>query len=303
MIAAEAAGIPRVALFHMPEYLPGPNRPPGGFGLNPKGGSLGRIRDLLLTRMFTLITNRFLPRINAVRQEFHLTPLKSFADIYHQVDLRMIQTCKAFDFPIVPEPANVRYVGPVLEDPDWSHSAPVDGIVKSADPLVVVSLSSTFQNQRRTIENAITAIAGLPVKGLVTLGPSMAKERFAAANNVTIVPAIPHSQVFPLANAVVTHAGHGTLMRALAHGLPVVCLPMGRDQTDNAARIVHQGAGLKLSAKAGPHRIAAAINRVLNEPEFTRNAERLKGLILADTRSNQAVQELEKIAGVNSWIG
>jgi len=36
--------------------------------------------------------------------------------------------------------------------------------------------------------------------------------------------------VFPLADLVITHAGHGTLMRALSHGLPLVCLPMGRDQ-------------------------------------------------------------------------
>lgn len=32
---AEALGIPGVILFHMPEYLPGANRPPGGMGLSP----------------------------------------------------------------------------------------------------------------------------------------------------------------------------------------------------------------------------------------------------------------------------
>ena len=46
--------------------------------------------------------------------------------------------------------------------------------------------------------------------------------------------------MFPDAAAVVTHAGHGTIMRALAHGIPLLCLPMGRDQDDNAARVFAQ---------------------------------------------------------------
>lgn len=295
MIAAEALGIPRVALFHMPEYLPGPNRPPGGFGLNPKAGLTGRLRDRFLSSLFQHVTNRFLPRLNAVREQFNLVSMSSFMDVYHQADLRLIQTSQAFDLPILPLPANVRYVGPILDDPDWSEwdsqSFPVD----ETKPLVLLSLSSTFQNQRQTLENAIAAMADLPIHGLVTLGPSMAKERFQGADNVTIASALPHSKILPNASAVVTHAGHGTIMSALAHGLPLVCLPMGRDQTDNAARIVYHGAGLKLSAKAKPQQIADAIQQVLNDPGFARNARRLRDAILSDVSDNQAVWELENI--------
>ncbi len=296
MIAAEAHGIPHVVLFHMPEYLPGSNRPPGGFGLNPQTGHMGRLRDRLLSMVFKRVTNKFVPRLNAVREAFDLAPMNSFMDVYHQADLRLIQTSKAFDFPIAPAPANVRYVGPILDDPDWSDSAPMVLPSDGSKPLVVVSFSSTFQNQRQAIQRTITAMADLPVNGLVTLGPSMAKESFQASNNIEIMSSCPHSKVLPMASVVVTHAGHGTVMAALANGLPLVCLPMGRDQTDNAARIEHHGAGLKLSAKAKPQQIAQAISRVLNEPEFARNAQRLREHILADVEANQAVYELEKIA-------
>jgi len=295
LVAAEAYGTARVVLFHMPEYLPGPNRPPGGFGLIPRAGYVGRFRDRMLTILFNHATNKFLPRLNAVRKTFGLIPMKSVMDIYQQADLRLIQTCKAFDFPIVPEPENVRYVGPILDDPDW-----VDFELEclpngDSRPLVVVSLSSTFQNQRQTLVNMIEALARLPVRGLVTLGPAMARENFQTYDNVTVLPSIPHSKVFPKANIVVTHAGHGTVMRALAHGLPLVCLPMGRDQTDNAARIVHHGAGLSLSSNAKPHQITRAIKRVLNEPEFAHNAQHLKKSIISDVSANLAVKELEEI--------
>ena len=57
---------------------------------------------------------------------------------------------------------------------------------------------------------------------------------------------------------VVTHCGHGTVMRALSHGRPMLCLPMGRDQNDNAARVVARGAGLRLGADAAPPAIRSA---------------------------------------------
>lgn len=295
MIAAEAMGKPCVTLFHMPEYLPGPNRPPGGFGLNPGKGMIGRLRDRFLSSVFNRVTKPFLAEINRVRKLHDLAPMKSFADIYHQVDLRLLQTNKLFDFPIDPPPSNVRYVGPVLDDPDWAGELPFALAENTSNPLVVVSLSSTFQNQRQTLDNAILAMANLPVNGLVTLGPAMAKEVFNTSSNVTVVPHVPHSKVFPHAKVVVTHAGHGTVMKALSHGLPLVCLPMGRDQTDNAARIAYHGAGVKLSAKAKPREIAQAIIQVLNNPEFARNAQRLQEEILKDMKANQAVFELENI--------
>lgn len=296
MIAAEAYGIPHVVLFHMPEYLPGPNRPPGGFGLNPKEGILGKTRDRFLFMVFNRVTSKFLPRLNAVREHFDLAPMKSFMDVYHQADLRLMQTSKAFDFPISPAPKNVRYVGPSLDDPGWSDDPKGVLLGDSSKPLVVVSFSTTFQNQRQAIQRTVTAMADLPVNGLVTLGPSMAKEHFQTTKNIEIKSSCSHSKVLPMANAVVTHAGHGTVMAALSNGLPLVCLPMGRDQIDNAARIVGHGAGLKLSPNAKPHQIAQAINRVLNEPEFARNAMRLREHILADVGANRAVLELEELA-------
>ncbi len=296
LIAAEALGVPRVALFHMPEYLPGPNRPPGGFGLNPKAGALGRLRDRTMSWLFNGVTGKFLTQINTVRAQYGLSPVQAFMDLYHQAELRLIQTSEAFDFPITPAPANVRYVGPILDDPDWSGKEWLRLPNEGTKPLIVISLSSTFQNQRQTLENAIAAAGRLPVNGLVTLGPSMAKEMFHAPENVSIVPSCPHSKLFPKASVVVTHAGHGTIMRALASGVPLVCLPMGRDQTDNAARIAYHGAGIKLSAKAKSHHIAEAIEQVLYDPMYAKNARRLGETILADVEANRAVDELEAIA-------
>lgn len=299
LIAAEAMGIKRVALFHMPEYLPGPGRPPGGMGLLPSHSFMGRLRDKLLTSIFHRVMNQYLPPLNAVRKEFGLPACKSIVDIYHQADLRLIQTCKAFDAPIQPAPENVRYVGPVLDDPLWANSDIKLWPENDTRPLVVVSLSSTFQNQDSVLANILRAVSTMPVRCLVTLGPAMENVSFSIPDNVMVLPAFPHSKIFPQADAVVTHAGHGTVMRALAYGLPLICMPMGRDQLDNAALVAHHGAGLKLNKKAKPSKIRHSLQRVLNDPGFTNNAQHLQAKIVNDATAESASEYLEALGAKN----
>lgn len=298
LVAAEAAGIPRVVLFHMPEYLPGPGRPAAGPGFLPRTDLAGRLRDGVMTRLFLWQLRAYLPRFNDARRAFGLAPLGTAEELvgqYHAADLRLIQTSEAFDFPITPPPPNVRYVGPVLDDPDWAGAWRSPWPATDSRPLVVASLSSTFQNQRDLLQRIIAALGTLEVRGLVTLGPAMAGERFDIPENVVAVPSAPHARVFPHAAAIVTHAGHGTVMRALACGVPLLCLPMGRDQDDNAARVFARGAGLRLGRSAGPPRIAAAVRRLLHEPGLRTNAERLGGIIESDVAADRAVMELEAI--------
>lgn len=298
LVAAEAARIPRVVLFHMPEYLPGPGRPAAGPGFLPRADLAGRLRDALMTRVFLRLVGAQLAPFNDARRAFGLAPLRTARELvgqYHAADLRLIQTSQAFDFPITPPPPNVRYVGPVLDDPDWTGEWRSPWPEAAPRPLVVASLSSTFQDQRDLLGRIVAALGSLELRGLVTLGPAMAGERFDLPSNVVAVPSAPHARVFPHAAAVVTHAGHGTVMRALVHGLPLLCIPMGRDQDDNAARVVARGAGLRLRPSASPLRIAAAVRRLLDDPGFRASAERLGRIIAADAAADRGVAELEAV--------
>lgn len=299
LVAAEAAGIPRVVLFHMPEYLPGPGRPSAGPGFLPRNDLLGRLRDGLLAGFFFRVLRGYLGGFNELRRSFGLA---SFADerellgMFHTADRRLIMTSRDFDFPLDPAPANVRYVGPILDDPAWLEAAPALEPGDDSRPLVVVSFSTTFQNQRGALERVIAALGRLDVRGLVTLGPAMSTAEFDLPPNVTTVAGLPHSLIFPRAAAVVTHAGHGTIMRALAAGVPLLCMPMGRDQNDNAARVFHHGAGLRLKPTAGASKIASAVQRLLTEQRFRAKARTLGETIRRDAAEDRGVTELEELA-------
>jgi UDP:flavonoid glycosyltransferase YjiC (YdhE family) len=73
-------------------------------------------------------------------------------------------------------------------------------------------------------------------------------------------------------------------------------MPLGRDQLDNAARVAHHGAGLRLKPKASSEAIATAVKRVLDESSFRANAERLAAAIAAETAEDRAADELEELA-------
>ena len=89
------------------------------------------------------------------------------------------------------------------------------------------------------LQRAVTALGSLPVRALVTTGPAVDPEQIERPTGVTVVRSAPHREVLAHADVLVTHGGHGTVMKGLVAGVPIVCMPTGRDQPDNAARLAH----------------------------------------------------------------
>ena len=98
---------------------------------------------------------------------------------------------------------------------------------------------------------------------------------------------------------MVSHCGHGTTIKAMASGVPMVCIPMGRDQNDTAARVVHHGAGVRLSPRASAEKVRTAVARVLADDRFAQSARRLAAAIADPTSTSDAVTELEAVAGAH----
>ena len=121
----------------------------------------------------------------------------------------------------------------------------------------------------------------------------------ANPNCTTMQTVVALGPILREASVAITHCGHGTVMKALAHGVPMVCIPMGRDQNDTAARIVHHGAGVRLSPRSSATRIAAAAREVLDDPRFRENAQRMSRAIAEEARTTDVVAELEAVVNRN----
>ncbi len=235
MIAAQAAGLPVVALLPNIWVLPSKGTPPIGPGFALAKTFLGRSRDAAMVAVVNRLFRAGLPALNQAREQHGLAPLSSFYDQALGAERILVLTSKAFDYAAPTVPDNVRYVGPILDDPDWSGSWQPPWPEDNDDPIVLVAFSSTYQNQGPLLQRVITALSS-PVRGVVTLGQMLPSSEVKATSNVAVLSSAPHSMILPSASLVITHCGHGSTMRALTAGVPMVCIPMGRDQNDTAAR-------------------------------------------------------------------
>ena len=290
-IAAEAAGVPYAVLNPTINVVPAPGLPPFGRGFLPAAGEEDRERDRVAGEEGMAAWDAALPALNAARAEHGLEPLEHVLDQGRSAALVLVLTSAAFDL-AGDLPPVVKHVGPRLDDPDWAEpwAAPA-----GEDPLVLVSLSSDFMDQGDLLGRIVAALRGLPVRAVVTTGKGIDPADVPGGPNVQVVRSAPHAQVLEEAAAVITHCGHGTTIKALAAGVPLVCLPMGRDQLDVAARVVHRNAGVRLDASAEPEAIASALSEVLGEPGYREGAERIAAAIADETAEDRAVREIESL--------
>lgn len=293
---AESRGVPIALIMHTVNQLPTPGMPAPGPGFRPMRGPLGRLRDRVFGAMFLRIFASGMPAVNEARAALGLEPVSTVPDLLARADRVLVLTSRAFDYEASALPANVRYVGPQIEDPAWAEPWESPWEDGHPDPLAVVSLSTTPQGQEALLQRVADALAELPVRALVTTGPAVDPGSLRAAPNVVVRRSAPHSRVFGEAAAVITHAGHGTVIRALAAGVPLVCMPMGRDQPDIAARVVHHGAGVRLSPSASAGAIRKAVKRVLGDPAFRGAAERICRSIREEVARDEGIAELEALA-------
>lgn len=296
MVAAEAAGVPFVVLFPNIYPLPARGTSPFGLGFRPACSRLGRLRDRALNRIIEWQWDSHgLAELNALRTRYGLAPASHVFDQVRRASRQLVMTSPALDFGTT-LPDNARYVGPVLDDPRWSEAVswtPPAG----SDPLVLVAMSSTFQDQIGTLQRVIDAMGTLPVRAIVTAGPAVDVRTLRPVSNVTVVSSAPHRQILPHASVVITHGGHGTVVKALAAGVPLVLLPHGRDQGDTSVRVSSLGAGVTLSRSARPTAIARAVRLVIQEVSYRKAAQRLGDILRRDAASDALMRELEDVAG------
>jgi len=174
-----------------------------------------------------------------------------------------------FDPPPESLPDHHHYVGPLMWEP---FVAGPDFLTEPGPPWVLISLSTLPQTGELAIARAaLEALKDRPVRVLVTLSPDHPIEELGQVPaNARLSGFVPHGQVLEQACLVIAHAGHGTVMKALWYGVPMVLVPWGRDQPGVAARAEALGTAVVVPRPdCSRENLAAAISRVLSDPRYT----------------------------------
>src|SRR5439155_17040656 len=183
----------------------------------------------------TSLWNRGLTDLNRARTLAGVAPLVDVFDQLQAVDHVLVTSSPTFDFDAQSD-HETSYVGvqrpAPRPGPQWRHPR----IDLADQPLVVASYSTTDQGQLIPLRRVAAALGRLPVRGLVTCGPAVHPSDVAAPSNVDVQPFVDHDAVLADGSLLISHGGHGSVVGAVARGVPVLCIPQGRDQHDVAAR-------------------------------------------------------------------
>ncbi len=287
---AERSGLPWA--YSLVSALPLTSRdtPPFGLGLRPRPDRIGHLRDHVARRLTLGLLERIVAQqLNGLRSELGVPPFTTLDACYLAASLIIAYTAEPFEYPRTDWPEKVHLVGPGLWEPPANPPAWLADI---RQPLVLVTCSTLFQNDRRLAEIACEAFSTEPVSVVVTtadIDPSTLRP----PANVRIERFVPHSVVLDRAVCVVCHAGMGITQKSLAHGVPVVAVPFGRDQPEVARRVEVAHAGVRLAAsKLTAPRLRDAVRNAI---DLKAGAERIAAAFAAAGGPSAAADALEAL--------
>ncbi len=234
------------------------------------------------------------------RVSLGFAPLPGLDELFGARDLFMVNAIDQFDGPAGNPWPNVRYGGPVLEDDPHCRPYELPWAPDDPTPLVLVSFTTDeIQNSVTKLQRTLDALATLPVHVLATTGP-VDPGRITVPANARTVAFTTHGPLMSRASLVVNHAGYGTVMRALTHGVGVLCLTgqaedqrvIAFDQPPTAEFVEEHRVGLSVAATASVAEIREAARTMLDEPAFRSNARRLGDLVLNSQGADAAARHL-----------
>lgn len=306
-LAAELAGVRRVTLIPHVNPQSEPGFPIYSFGARLPRTPVGR----KLWQWAHLPVNRGLESgrvaLNRTRTAVGLPPLERVHGGTSD-ELALVASFPQLEYPRA-WPTHMHVIGPLLWEPEAEDvelpSAPAAGAPANGSrlsttgrrPLVLVAPSTSQDPDHRLLHAALRGLADMPVRVLATWNRRLPSSPLPVPQNTRLVEWVSYSRTIPHCDAVICHAGHGTLVRALASGCPVIACPVAGDMNENAARLDWAGAGVRLPRRfISPRALRLALERVLCDPTIAAKADELSTWAAANDAGAKAASLIEALS-------
>jgi MGT family glycosyltransferase len=203
------------------------------------------------------------------------------------------QTPKEFDFPGIPWPAQFHYAGPFHDD-EGREPVPFPWDKLTDKPLIYASLGTLVNGLDDVYKHILEAVQPLDdVQVVLSVGKNIDPENLGPVpSNTIVVRSAPQIELLKRAVLCITHAGLNTALESLAHGVPMVAIPIGYDQPGTAARIAHHGVGEFIEVdELTTDRLRGLIEKVLQDLSYRERAGYFQNVI-SKTRGLDAAADI-----------
>jgi MGT family glycosyltransferase len=290
-LAAELEGLPAATL--VPHFYPvgAPGAPPYAMGARLPGTAVGRALWRRMDRLVEKGLRQGREELNTTRLKLGLPPVER---LHGGLSTRLVivGTFPQLEYPRRwPEPVHV--VGPLMWEPPY-HDEPAP---PGDAPLVLVAPSTAQDPAHELLRAALRGLGGEPIRLMAALNRKPLPEPVPVPANGRLVDWISYSRTMPRCALVITHAGHGTVARALSAGTPVLAVPHSGDMGENAARVDWAGVGVRLPWRMlSPRTLRIAVRRALSDPARAARAASLARWSALNNGPVRAAQLVEALA-------
>jgi MGT family glycosyltransferase len=294
-LAAELEGVPAATLVPHPYPAVASGLPPYAIGARPARTAFGTAVWRAMERPVELGLRRGRAELNETRAKLGLPPVER---LYGGISERLciVGTFPQLEYPRA-WPDHVHVVGPLLWEPPFAEVEPPPG----DDPLVLVAPSTAQDPEHRLLRAAVAGLRRERVRLLATWNRRPLCSPLAVPANTRLVEWVSYSRTMPRCALVITHAGHGTLARALASGAPVVAVPHSGDMAENAARADWAGVGVRLPWRLlSPATLRLAVRRAVAESRRRAAAQELAVWAATRDGATTAAELVEELAAGQS---
>jgi UDP:flavonoid glycosyltransferase YjiC (YdhE family) len=229
--------------------------------------------------------------LNRTRARVGLKPL---AHVHGGIsrELALVASFPQLEYPR-PWPSGVHVVGPLM----WEPPAADVQLPPGDAPLVLVAPSTAQDPEHRLLAAALDGLADAPVRVLATWNRRLPSRPLSVPDNARLVEWVSYARTMPKCDVVVCHAGHGTLVRALACGCAVVACPAIGDMNENAARLDWAGAGVRVPRRfQTPRVLRLAVERALGDSSIRARAAELGAWARGHDSGAEAAAFVERLA-------
>lgn len=283
--AADRTATPWVTVCLTPLALLDPGTPPPGLGIAPARGALGRVRDRVLIGALRVLTRRLQRAHESERALAGLPPDgRTFDEACYSPGLVCASGVAELDVPR-PDTGRVRYVGALTSTAQDASSArrasSLPGwwpeLLAHDRPVVHVTQGTQHLEPRDLVAPSFAALGRQPVLVVATTGRAGdARFPFPAPPNARIAGFVPHAELLPHVDVMITNGGWGGILAALSAGVPLIVAGGDADKPEAAARVGRSGAGIDLrTGRPSPRAVLRAYRTVASDPAYRAMAERL----------------------------
>jgi MGT family glycosyltransferase len=294
-LVAELNNLPYIAIYHS-------GLPFGGKGVPPFGSGLPvSTQDTHPKRIFREkeqeLSKRLISTVNRARKAFSLKPINfDLLKMPHSPWLNLVVTHEAIDIPRYHLGPNTVYVGPIFMNMGISRSSfPYDDL-REDKYKIYVSLGTIFNDKPDIYQNIIRALQENPhYQIIVSAGGAYDKvSRKRYNSNVMLFESVPQAELLNRIDLVVSHGGNNTLNETLYYGKPVIVLPVGGEQHDNASRIEFHGLGYRIDmALLSAGTLCNVVEKLRKDTELNQKLKKVSNQLIESEGATASVSLIE----------